>query len=115
MTPRSNMHNNPLLNLDNNTLKTLSYFKGIMIKDCKDLDIKKTGSITKEETISMLVKNFPEMNYDLARRIIQHYFVSDQIDYMKFIALLIKGSKNCFIKKKHYFNFANFFLKKKKD
>ena len=107
----SSSHSNPLLDLDDNTLKTLNYFKGSMIKDCKDLDKYKTGSITKEEAITMLIKNIPEINHDLGQRIVEHYFVTDQIDYMKFIALLIKGSKNCFIKKKNYFNFANFIMK----
>ena len=113
LSPRTGLgtHNNPLLILDNNTLKTLNYFKGSMIKDCKDLDKHKTGSITKEEAITMLINNIPDINHDLAQQIVEHYFVTDQIDYMKFIALLIKGSKNCFIKKKHYFNFAKFIMK----
>ena len=104
-------HNNPLNNLDDNTLKTLSYFKGTMIKDCKDLDLEKTGSLPKEEAISVLIKNIPDLNHDIAQKIIEFYFVSDQIDYMKLIAYLIKGSKNTFIKKKNYFNFASFILK----
>ena len=106
---------NPLLNLDNNILKTMNYFKGTMIKDCKDLDIEKNGSISKEETITMLMKNIPDMNHDLAQQIVEHYFVTDQIDYMKFIALLIKGCKNCFIRKKHYFNFGQFLIKNPND
>ena len=116
LSPRSKlmMSNNPLQKLDNITLKNMNYFKGTMIKDCKDLDINKTGSITKEETITMLINNIPDINHELAKEIVEHYFVTDQIDYMKFIASIIKGSKNSFIKKKHYFNFANFLLKKKK-
>ena len=117
LTPRTGTglatHYNPLQILDNNTLKTMNYFKGTMIKDCKDLDVEKNGSISKEETISMLMKNIPDMNHDLAQQIVEHYFITDQIDYMKFIALLIKGSKNCFIRKKHYFNFYNILLGKK--
>ena len=109
--PRLNTHNNPLLNLDDIILKNLSYFKGTMIKYCKDLDKDKTGSITKEETITMLTKNIPDLNHDLAQQIIEYYFKTDQIDYMKFIALLIKGSKNSFIKKRNFFNFANFLIK----
>ena len=107
----SKQHTNPLNNLDDNTLKTLSYFKGTLIKDCKDLDINKTGSITKEEAISALIKNIPDLNHDTAQKIVEFYFVSDQIDYMKLIAYLIRGSKNAFIKKKNYFNFASFVLK----
>ncbi len=107
-------HYNPLETLDNNTLKTMNYFKGTMIKYCKDLDVQKIGSISKEEIISMLMQNLPDLNHDLAQQIVEHYFITDQIDYMKFIALLIRGSKNCFIRKKHYFNFANI-LKGKKD
>ena len=106
---------NPLLNLDNNILKTLTYFKGSMIKDSKDLDVHKTGSISKEEAITILMKNIPELNHNLSQEIIEHYFISDQIDYMKLIALLIRGSKNCFIKKKNYFNFKKFFVNTKNN
>ena len=115
--PIAGMGPNPLLNLDNNILKTLTYFKGSMIKDSKDLDVHKTGSISKEEAITMLMKNIPELNHNLSQEIIEHYFISDQIDYMKLIALLIRGSKNCFIKKKNYFNFKKFFvnIKNKND
>ena len=102
---------NPLFKLDNNTLKTLSYFKGSMIKDSKDLDINKTGNISKEKAIYMLIKNIPELKYDLAKEIIEYYFNIDQIDYMKLIALLIKGSKNSFLKKKGYFDFAKYLFK----
>ena len=111
--PRLTSNNNPLLNLDDITLKNLTYFKGTMIKDCKDLDKNKTGSITKEEAITMLIKNIPDLNHDSAQQIVEYYFITDQIDYMKFIAQLIKGTKNCFIKKKNYFNFANYLISSK--
>ena len=115
-TPRRGYgQKNPLLNLDFNTLKTLSYFKGSMVKDSKDLDIHKTGSISKEEAITMLMKNIPDISHDLAQQILEHYFISDQIDYMRFIALLIKGSKNSFLKKKNYFNFKKYFVSNKND
>ena len=117
-SPKNNLINcenekgtNPLFKLDNITLKTLSYFKGSMIKDSKDLDINKTGNISKEKAIYMLIKNIPELKYDLAKEIIEYYFNIDQIDYMKLIALLIKGSKNSFLKKKGYFNFAKYLFK----
>ena len=85
-----------------------------MLKDCKDLDVHKTGSISKEEAITMLMKNIPELNHSLSQEIIEHYFITDQIDYMMLIALLIKGSKNCFIKKKNYFNFKKYFINNNK-
>jgi len=111
-TPRNSQGQNPLLNLDNMILKTLSYFKGTMIKDCKDLDVNKTGSISKEDAITMLMKNIPDITKDLAQQIIEHYFVTDQIDYMRLIALLIKGSKNCFLRKKYYFNITKYLISK---
>ena len=40
---------NPLTKLDNNVLKTMIFLKGSMIKDSKDLDINKRGSIPKEK------------------------------------------------------------------
>jgi Ca2+-binding EF-hand superfamily protein len=103
--------NNPLFKLDNSILKSLSFFKGSMIKDSKELDVNKTGSISKEKAIYMLMKNIPELKFDSAKDIIEYYFITDQIDYMKLIALLIKGSKNCFLKKKGYFDFTKFLFK----
>ena len=102
---------NPLSLLDNNTLKTISFLKGSLIKDAKDLDLNKNGSITKEQAIYVLIKNIPELNYDLAHQIIDFYFITEQIDYMKLVALLIKGSKNSFLKKKGYFDFAKYLFK----
>jgi hypothetical protein len=83
-----------------------------MIKDSKDLDVNKTGSISKEDAITMIMKNIPDITQDLAQQIVEHYFVSDQIDYMRLIALLIKGSKNCFLKKKYYFNITKYLITK---
>ena len=111
MNTEDNKTKNPLLKLDNNTLKAISFLKGSMIKDSKELDINKRGSITKEKAIYMLIKNIPEIKYDLAKEIIEYYFISDQIDYMKLIALLIKGSKNSFLQKKGLFDFAKYLFK----
>ena len=104
-----------MLNLDDITLKTLCYFKGQMIKDSKELDTHKTGSISKDEAIAMLINNFPDINHNLAQQIVEYYFISDQIDYMKFIAFLVKNNKNCFIKKKNYFNFKKYFISNKNN
>ena len=104
---------NPLGKLDNNVLKNMSFLKGSMIKEAKDLDINKRGSITKEKAIYILMKNIPQLKRDLAEEIIEFYFNTDQIDYMKLITLLIQGSKNSFLKKKGYFDFAKFLFKKK--
>ena len=102
---------NPLFLLDNATLKNLSYLKGSLIKDAKELDLNKNGSISKEQAIFVLIKNMPELKYDLAQKIIEFYFITEQIDYMKLIALLIKGCKNSFLKKKGYFDFAKYLFK----
>ena len=102
---------NPLFKVDNSILKKISYFKGSMIKDSKDLDVNNNGNISKEQAIFMLIKNFPELKYELAKEIIEYYFTSDQIDYMKLIALLIKGCKNSFLKKKGYFDFTKYLFK----
>ena len=102
---------NPLFKLDNNILKSISFLKGAMIKDAKDLDINKRGSISKENAIYILIKNIPQLKHDLAEEIIEFYFNIDQIDYMKLISLLIQGSKNCFLKKKGFFDFAKYLFK----
>ena len=102
---------NPLFKLNNSILKKISYFKGSMIKDSKDLDINKIGIISKEKAIFMLLKNIPELKYELAKEIIEYYFITDQIDYMKFIALLIKGCKNSFLRKKGLFDFTKYLFK----
>ena len=100
---------NPLFKLSNNILKNMNFLKGSLIKDAKDLDINKRGSITKEKAIFLLMKNIPELKYDLAKEIIEFYFLADQIDYMKLISLLIKGCKNSFLKKKGFFDFAKYY------
>ena len=102
---------NPLFKLNNSILKKISYFKGSMIKDSKDLDVNKIGIISKEKAIFMLLKNIPELKYELAKEIIEYYFITDQIDYMKFIALLIKGCKNSFLRKKGLFDFTKYLFK----
>ena len=118
-TPKSPIKNeedkekesNPLSKLENNILKKMSFLKGSLIRDAKELDVNKRGSITEEKAIYMLLKNIPELKYDLAKEIIEHYFNTDQIDYMKLIALLIKGSKNSFLKKKGFIDFTNYLFK----
>ena len=102
---------NPLFKLENSILKKISYFKGAMIKDSKELDINKIGSISKEKAIFMIIKNIPEIKYELAKEIIEYYFNIDQIDYMKLIALIVKNSKNSFLKKKGFFDFTRFLFK----
>ena len=102
---------NPLFKLENSILKKISYFKGAMIKDSKELDINKIGSISKEKAIFMIIKNIPEIKYELAKEIIEYYFNIDQIDYMKLIALIVKSSKNSFLKKKGFFDFTRFLFK----
>ena len=116
-TPKTEIKNendkseNPLFKIDNHALKKMTFLKGAMVKDAKDLDTNKRGSITKEKAIIMLMKNIPELQYDLAKEVIEFYFTTDQIDYMKLVALLIKGSKNIFLKKKGFFDFAKYLFK----
>ena len=71
-TPKTEIKNendkseNPLFKIDNHALKKMTFLKGAMVKDAKDLDTNKRGSITKEKAIIMLMKNIPELQYDLA-------------------------------------------------
>ena len=91
----------PLNILDDETLRTLEYYKGILIKNCKKYDNNRSGRISKDETINAIVQTNinNKVDYNIAKSIVEGYYKTENIEYMKFIALLIKNIKIILLKK----------------
>lgn len=79
----------------------MEYYKGNLIKNCKDYDISKNGTITKEEAIKAMVQaNINnKIDYNMAKKIVEGYNKTEDIEYMKFIALMVKNSRLILLKK----------------
>ena len=99
--PNKNKENLPLGFLDEDILKSIEYFKGLIIKNCKTFDLIRNGTITKEEAIEALIKTniSDKIDYNIAKNIVDNYTNTENIEYMKFIAQLIKDSRLTLIKK----------------
>ena len=91
----------PLYLLDEETLKTLEYYKGMLIKNCKNYDNSRSGTISKAETINAIVQTNinNKVDYNLAKSIVEGYIKTEDVEYMKFIALLVKNSRFILLKK----------------
>ena len=81
--------------LDEDILKSVEYFKGMMIKNSKSYDKTGNGIITKEEMIEVLVKTNINNKIDInkAKMIVDSLNKTDNVEYMKFIALFVKKCK----------------------
>ena len=92
--------------LDDETLKTIEYFKGIMIKNCKNYDLSGNGLISKEETIDALIKTNMnnKIDYNNAKLIVNALNKTENVEYMKFIAQLVKISRMTLLKKNKTFS-----------
>ena len=92
--------------LDDETLKSIEYYKGILIKNCKSLDTSGRGMISKSEAIDALVKTNinNKINYHTAKLIVNKHKKTENIEYMKFIAQLIKNSQLALLKKKREYS-----------
>ena len=91
----------PLNILDEETLKTLEYYKGMMIKNCKQYDRTRSGTISKAECINAIVQTNinNKIDYNLAKSIVEGYNKTEDVEYMKFIALMVKNSRFILLKK----------------
>ena len=94
-------NNFPLNYLDEDILKDFEYCKGLMIKNCKAFDYSRSGIITKEEAVkALLMSNINlKLDFNLAKNIVDDFNKTDNVEYMKFIAQLVKDSKLTLIKK----------------
>ena len=101
MTNNDRNENSSLSFLDDETLKTIEYFKGIMIKNCKNYDLSGNGLISKEETIEALMKTNMnnKMDYNTAKLIVNALNKTENVEYMKFVAQLVKKSRFTLLKK----------------
>jgi len=100
-TTNKNSENLPLYFLDEDTLKSLEYYKGLMIKNSKSFDITRSGIISKEDAIKALINTNinNKIDYNVAKTIIDSYNKTENVEYMKFIAQLIKDSHLTLLKK----------------
>ena len=91
----------PLNILDEETLKTLEYYKGMMIKNCKNYDRSISGTISKSEAINAIVQTNinNKVDYNIAKSIVEGYNKTEDVEYMKFIALMVKNSRFILLKK----------------
>ena len=85
----------PLDYVDEDILRDFEYYKGLMIKNCKNFDRSRNGTITKEEVIEALLMSNINLKLDnnLVKTIVNDFNKTDNVEYMKFIAQLIKDSK----------------------
>ncbi len=76
--------------IDEETLNNIGYYKGIMIKECKNLDETNNGFISKQDAINALVKSkiSDKIDYNKAKEIVEFYNKTENVEYMKFIAHL---------------------------
>ena len=86
---------NSLSFLDEETLKSVEYFKGLMIRNSKNYDLKGNGILSKSEMIEVLIKTNMNNKIDSnkAKLIVDSLNKTDKVEYMKFIALFIKKCK----------------------
>ena len=107
----------PLNILDEETLKTLEYYKGMMIKNCKQYDKSRSGTISKAECISAIVQTNinNKIDYNLAKNIVEGYNKTEDVEYMKFIALMVKNSRFILLKKNKIRDKENNYLNFKRE
>ena len=93
---RYNTVKSPLFLLDKEIIKSFQYFKGILILNCKKFDNNKRGTITKEEAINSIIysKISSKIDYNIAKSIVEFYNKTENVEYMKFIAQIIKEIQN---------------------
>ena len=88
--------------IDEETLNNFGYYKGIMIKECRNLDHSNNGLLTKEETITAILRSkiSDKIDFNLAKEIVDFYNKNENVEYMKFIAQIMKDY-NLFFNKKN--------------
>jgi hypothetical protein len=91
---------NPLSYLDLDVVKSFEFFKGVIISNLRNSDRNNTGTITKEECINaLMVSNINnKIDQNVISTIIDYYNKLDNIDYMKFMAQLLKDCRMIIIK-----------------
>ena len=82
----------PLLNLDDDIINSVEYYKGILILNSKKFDIYKSGTISKEEAINAILHSNIniKIDYNIAKEIVDYYNKTGNVEYMKFIAQMVK-------------------------
>ena len=85
-------NNSNILNIiDEETLNNIGYYKGIIIRECKQLDETNSGSIRKELVIKALVNcKIDKIDEKKAKEIVDFYNKIDIVEYMRFVAKITK-------------------------
>ena len=104
-----NVAGNPLSYLDLDVIKSIEFFKGVMISNMKNYDKNNTGNITKDECINafMLSNINNKIDVNIAKNIIDSYNKLNNVDYMKFIAKLVKDCRIMILKSNGNNNISN--------
>ena len=91
-----NLYQSPIFKLDEEIINTIEYYKGILILNSKKFDLYKSGTISKEEAInSILHTNISDkIDYNISKEIVNYYNKTENVEYMKFIAQIIKDVRN---------------------
>ena len=87
-----NTDSNILNIIDEETLNNIGYYKGIIIKECKQLDETNNGSIRKNDAIKALLnsKISDKIDENKAKEIVDFYNNTENVEYMRFIAELTR-------------------------
>ena len=98
----NSLEKSPLLNLDEDIINTIEYYKGILILNSKKFDLFKSGIITKEEAINAILHSNIniKIDYNIAKEIVDYYNKTGNVEYMKFIAQMMKDVKDFINSKK---------------
>ena len=72
-----------------------------MIKNCKNYDLSGNGLISKEEAIEALMKTNinNKIDYNTSKLIVNALNKTENVEYMKFVAQLVKKSRMTLLKK----------------
>ena len=93
---KNDLLSSPLFTLDEESITSFEYYKGVLIFNAKKYDINKYGTITKDEAVSILLNSniSDKIDANLAEKIVEFYNKTDKVEYMKFIAKIIKDIQN---------------------
>jgi nucleoid DNA-binding protein len=91
------LNQSPIFNLDQDIINSFEYYKELLILNLKRFDIYKNGKITKEEAVNAILHSniSDKIDNNIAKSIVDYYNKTENVDYMKFVAHIIKDVQNC--------------------
>ena len=81
---KNDLLSSPLFTLDEESITSFEYYKGVLIFNAKKYDINKYGTITKDEAVSILLNSniSDKIDANLAEKIVEFYNKTDKVEYM---------------------------------